>query len=664
MADVKSHSCHTNARPPPGITMKAQKLGLNPVKEFLVSSISEQHATQRLHDKQRFTILHEREVRSRRKQWINELEMRVNDARSELLARTGQIGMNNSRTKIRGSKTKPNALVSKIKVNKNFKIDPSGPYATHEAAAKLWNFMKDEKVKIFHTMPRSENHSIRHSLEEAEAPARRIIVVSPKDRASVMKKNAYKNINMRDQIAYNRGWKETVSKDREQESFHLSMSAGLANLDTSVTKQGLLESAEESHHVLIQGKPLKEVTKDTIKFAEDLGSTKSLVAIDLEDRKKLLGRSTEYGYEQTFSALKKHSDNIREVADSVIKDHQMNDDVGIEETGEEVANAGEEIVENECNGARASIGGGVGPEELKNRRDDDEAFETFERLVTDLEHMNEVDEIDHDMWQSRQNSKRQAHGTDELRTTRDLINEVCKDAPASSAPLEAGTSTTIGSSNVAIQTATPRQSTRARSPSPPSVRPLSPPSTVKMAQVMGSVLQEDMHEFYEFNSRGGSSEQYRKQNDGGSSRLESLQYRDEPESELEINNENNCGNDNVEDATPQLAQEEDELSSSCLSVGTAGLEDAAASISAVVDAAGKISPMVETTQLVTLAKSVVPFELGEDRNASSNKNASGKELKAAGLIGGKLGYANIDNMGTLEEKILREHEELKRLGIF
>jgi hypothetical protein len=640
--------------------MTAAKLGLNPVKEFLVSSISEQHATQRLHDEHRFTILHEREVMSRRKQWINELEIRVSDARSELLARTGQIGINNSRTKIRCSKTKPNALVSKIKINKNFKIDPSGPYATHEAASKLWNFMKDEKVKIFHTMPRSENHSIRHSLEEAEAPARRIIVVSPKDRASIMKKNAIKNINMRDRIAHDRGWNETVSKDREQESFHLSMSTGLTNLDTSVTKQGLLESTEESHHVLIQGKPLKEITKDTIKFAEDLGSTKSLLSINLVDRKKLHGRLTEYGYEQTFSDLKKHSTNIREIADNVIKDHQMNNDMTVKETSEEVAKARKGFVENGCNVARASIGGGSSPEGFKNRRGDDEAFETFERLVTDLEHMNEVDEVDHDMWQSRQYSKRQAHRINELRNMRDLVNEVSKDAPASSASLEVGTSTTTRSYNVAIQAATPRQSTRARSPSPPSVRPLSPPSTVKMAQIMGSVLQEDMREFHKFNNRGDSSEQYRKQSDGGSSKLESLQYRDEPESQQEISNENSSGNDNVEDAMPQHAEEEDELNSSSLSVGTAGLEDAAASISAVVDAAGKISPMVETAQSVTFTKLVVPFELGEDRNASSDK----KELKVVGLIGETVEYANINNVGALEEKILREHEELKRLGIF
>ena len=201
----------------------ASTMKKNHVKDFLVASMSEATAEQRVQDNKRFSVIHDTEVMSRRRQWINELEARVQNTRAELLARTGKVALRTGIV-LKNVRTKPKGIVGKIQVNKNFKIDPSGPYATNEAAARLYNLMKDEKVKLYHTVPRALNHSMHHSLESAEAPARRIIVVSPKQRASVMKHNAQKNIAMREKLSRE---SSNPSVCMEERTFRESIKGGI-----------------------------------------------------------------------------------------------------------------------------------------------------------------------------------------------------------------------------------------------------------------------------------------------------------------------------------------------------------------------------------------------------------------------------------------------------
>ena len=101
-------------------------------------------------------------------------------------------------------------------MNTNFKIDP---VAIRQMKRRNYGVCENEKVKLYHTVPRTRNHSIRHTLEEAEAPARRITVVSPKDRAEVRKRNALKSIETRTKLdlmssmEYNSDEDETIHQN-------------------------------------------------------------------------------------------------------------------------------------------------------------------------------------------------------------------------------------------------------------------------------------------------------------------------------------------------------------------------------------------------------------------------------------------------------------------
>merc|ERR1711991_754049 len=88
--------------------------------------------------------------------------------------------------------------------------------------------MKDEKVKLYHTVPRILNHSTQHILESAEAPPRRVVVVSPKQRAKYMKQNAHKNIAMRERLS-----KESANPSvfAEEQAFRDSIKGGIEEGD-------------------------------------------------------------------------------------------------------------------------------------------------------------------------------------------------------------------------------------------------------------------------------------------------------------------------------------------------------------------------------------------------------------------------------------------------
>ena len=124
-------------------------------------------------------------------------------------------------------------------MNTNFKIDSSGPFATNEAAEKLWEFVKNEKVKLYHTVPRTRNHSIRHTLEEAEAPARRITVVSPKERAKVMKRNAAKSLESRMKVDAISAMEDTADED-----FSMRESMMMENWKEAVGYEGRIEEVK------------------------------------------------------------------------------------------------------------------------------------------------------------------------------------------------------------------------------------------------------------------------------------------------------------------------------------------------------------------------------------------------------------------------------------
>ena len=200
-------------------------------KKFLIDSLSKAGREQRAADERRFLVIHDKKVAQRRKKWIQELEQKVIDTRAELRARTGAVGVGAAKFVLKKT-SRPTALVGTVKVNTNFKIDSSGPFATNEAAEKLWEFVKNEKVKLYHTVPRTRNHSIRHTLEEAEAPARRITVVSPKERAKVMKRNAAKSLESRMKVDAISAMEDTADEDVSmRESMMMDAKKQLATKD-------------------------------------------------------------------------------------------------------------------------------------------------------------------------------------------------------------------------------------------------------------------------------------------------------------------------------------------------------------------------------------------------------------------------------------------------
>ena len=697
----------------------------NPTKKYLIHSLSEVGKEQRAADEKRFSLIHDKKVAERRKKWIQELEQKVIDTRAELRARTGTAGIGASKFVMKKI-AKPTGLVGKVKVNTNFKIDPSGPFASNEAAEKLWEFVKNEKVKLYHTVPRTRNHSIRHTLEEAEAPARRITVVSPKDRAEVMKRNALKSIETRTKLdlmssmEYNSDEDETIHQsmmvDTKTENDSNINNTGSIAIDLNITTINNNKKNDNNNNqsdntmkkdagTTIPTKANVVITQDTNRDM-DVQMRKVNVEMEKEKRKMDMEMSTSefkaiYGYKPTFSNLKKPKSNIRNMADSVLYDALPHTNVDNNSKHER----------NSDNDDWLSSSNAMNNNNNNTKRNDTKKTVTFastSSLNIDLM-------MDDTMINDDNNNSYVGIGINKNPSPNKklkLNNNKVDDVQSIILDEDADDMMHIYSSPLSSSYIT------RKTPTPPRTRPLSPPSNVKLANVMSDALNEDLqYEIETFKTNIGQA-------------FDSVATKNNVEEDGEDeDNINNVKEEStlveIEEAKDDVligdaAEEEDEIdpmnasnisnedpmNSSNISLGTAALENAMASIIATNDAAYGISPLpvvrrgVSSTQKealldVTTTAEMDSLYLGTKQPLNNNNNENDKNnnsivtVELNSIIDEDSNNNNDDRsttntsrspfkvndgdtsfttgttvpLETLEDEIWKEHLALQKLGL-
>ena len=626
---------------------------LNPTKKFLIDSLSKAGREQRAADERRFLVIHDKKVAQRRKKWIQELEQKVIDTRAELRARTGAVGVGAAKFVLKKT-SRPTALVGTVKVNTNFKIDSSGPFATNEAAEKLWEFVKNEKVKLYHTVPRTRNHSIRHTLEEAEAPARRITVVSPKERAKVMKRNAAKSLESRMKVDAISAMENTADEDVSmRESMMMDGKKQLATKDgyEEVKMYASKNKTREDNTLSIQKNILSESavqSRDELYFYE--------VDIDRSRKKMDMQMSASefkgmYGYKPTFSNIKSTKSDVRAMADNVL--------YGALPGSTKTKKSAPAAVEN-------GIVGATKKSPVVPKHSGDHELRMKETKVDA--------EDDATPQQSSPSGHLNVNADTSIVTDNDADNMIY--------------SSPLSSSYITRKT-----------PTPPRTRPLSPPSNVKLANVMSDTLNEDLQ--YEIETLKMNLRNDPTVADGGSSHAKRGM-----ENKLVENQENTDnvviegkglenGVDDDDDVDPLNASNtssDDPMNSSNVSFGTAALENAMASIIATNDAAYGISPLGNSRKGLPKDQSLeidegnlfdslqqgkaVPLntiKADDVRESEVSTHTVIDELRdidetlsspfRAKENNGMIMPVNNATLETLESEIWREHLELKKLGL-
>ena len=138
-----------------------------------------------------------------------------------------------------------------------------------------------------------------------------------------------------------------------------------------------------------------------------------------------------------------------------------------------------------------------------------------------------------------------------------------------------------------------------KTPTPPRTRP-SPPSNIKLANVMSDTLNEDLQ--YEIETLKMNLRNDPTVADGGSSHAKRVMENKLVENQENIDNvviqgkglENGVDDDDVDPLNASNISSDDPMNSSNVSFGTAALENAMASIIATNDAAYGISPLRNT----------------------------------------------------------------------
>ena len=626
---------------------------LNPTKKFLIDSLSKAGREQRAADERRFSVIHDKNVSRRRKKWIQELEQKVIDTRAELRARTGAVGVGAAKFVLKKT-SRPTALVGTVKVNTNFKIDSSGPFATNEAAEKLWEFVKNEKVKLYHTVPRTRNHSIRHTLEEAEAPARRITVVSPKERAKVMKRNAAKSLESRMKVDAISAMENTADEDVSmRESMMMDGKKQLATKDgyEEVKMYASKNKTREDNTLSIQKNILSESavqSRDELYFYE--------VDIDRSRKKMDMQMSASefkgmYGYKPTFPKLKSPKSDVRAMADNVLYDALP----GSTKTTKSAPAA----VENGSPGATKNV-------PVVPTYSGDHDLHIKENKV-------DAEEDDVTPQQSSPSGHLNVNADASIVTDNDADNMIY--------------SSPLSSSYITRKT-----------PTPPRTRPLSPPSNIKLANVMSDTLNEDLQ--YEIKTLKMNVRNDPTVVDGGSSHAKRGMENNLVENQEDADNvviegkglENVVEDDDVDPLNASNISNDDPMNSSNVSFGTAALENAMASIIATNDAAYGISPLGNTRKGLPKDQSLEIDEGNLFDSLQQGKAVPLNPIKADDVRESEVSTLNVvdelrdideslsspfrakENNGTimpvnnatletLESEIWREHLELKKLGL-
>ena len=239
-----------------------------------------------------------------------------------------------------------------------------------------------------------------------------------------------------------------------------------------------------------------------------------------------------------------------------------------------------------------------------------------------------------------------------------------------------------------------------KTPTPPRTRPLSPPSNIKLANVMSDTLHEDLQ--YEIETLKMNVRNDPTAADGCSSH----EKRDMKNNNL-VENQENTDNVVIEDQSSESCVDEedvdplnassvsndDPMNSSNVSFGTAALENAMASIIATNDAAYGISPLGNTRKGLPKDQSLeideenlmdslqqgkaVPLHRIEPANDVRESEISTHtvvdELRDIDESlsspfrpkenNGKIMPVNNATLETLESEIWKEHLELKKLGL-